>query len=588
MKKITLLITLMISSLGFSQNLITNGDFETDLIGTGWSGNALNVVTEGGNNYSAATVAVAGDAYTVNLSYVFPITTIGTSYKLTFKAWSDTNRSIIAGIGLNQAPYDSATEIVNLTVAPQTIVLNLTANFASETSRIIFDMGAATGFVGIDDVVLEEVVPADNKVLIEDFETSANYSYAGFEGLGSASIVTDPASGGAKLNGLELVSSTAGNPWQGADLVLKTSKIKLTTDKTVKVDVYSTQAFTLLGKVTIGTGPDSAASASYTTPGAWQTISLTFTQSLDGTAVANGEYSKISFFPGWKTANGWETPSNFTINIDNVTGEKIVVEPPFVPAAATTPTTPNAEVLSIYGDTGGFTSNWVKAYSFGGYAEKPDLDSGSGVNEAIKMDFSAQGYGEGNEATTDVSAYNYLHFDYYVDSNVAAGISGDDVRFILIDENNENNYILKSTGSDGTLIRGSWQSVSVPLSVFTGKGFNTTKFRQFKLGSNSDLNTKIVFFDNIYFSVNDPNLGNTKFEKSNLKVYPNPATSNLTIEAKNAIERVSVHNVLGQEVLSRSPKTNNTTLDISNLQKGTYIVRTTSEGATETTKVIKK
>jgi hypothetical protein len=40
-------------------------------------------------------------------------------------------------------------------------------------------------------------------------------------------------------------------------------------------------------------------------------------------------------------------------------------------------------------------------------------------------------------------------------------------------------------------------------------------------------------------------------------------------------------------VLSKSPKTNNTTLDISNLQRGTYIVKTTSEGKTETTKVLK-
>ncbi len=259
-----------------------------------------------------------------------------------------------------------------------------------------------------------------------------------------------------------------------------------------------------------------------------------------------------------------------------------------IPNASPIPTTPDAEVLSIYGDTGGFTNKWIKEYDFGGYSSITDLDLGSGVNEAIKMNFAAVGYGQG-KAAMDISAYNYLHFDYYVDPNLAAGVNGEQVRFILIG-NGEHYYEMTSpTASDGTLVKGSWQSVNVPISFFTNKGFDKTAFIQFKLGTASDLNTKIVYFDNIYFSVNQPTtLGNTKFEKSSLKVYPNPATSNLTIEAKNAIERVSVHNVLGQEVLSRSPKTNNTTLDISNLQKGTYIVRTTSEGATETTKVIKK
>ena len=164
MKKITLLITLLFSIFGFSQNLITNGDFENG--SAGWSGNALNVVTENGNSYSSANVTVAGNAYDVNLSYVTPMLTTGTNYRLTFTAWSDRNRTIIAGLGVNEAPWTNVTQTINLTATAQTFVLDFTTNFANANSRIIFDMGAAVGFVGIDNVSLIKLLP-----LIQNFET---------------------------------------------------------------------------------------------------------------------------------------------------------------------------------------------------------------------------------------------------------------------------------------------------------------------------------------------------------------------------------------------------------------------------------
>lgn len=172
MRKMYLPLMLMIASLGFGQNLITNGNFESG--STGWSGNAVNVVTEGGNSYNAANVASAGNPWDVNLSYVTPITTSGTAYKLTFQAWSDTNRPLIAGIGLNQDPWSSDVQTVNLTTTAQTFVLNLTANFANVNSRIIFDMGNAVGFVGIDNVVLEQVTTTCNNNVQDGDETGVD------------------------------------------------------------------------------------------------------------------------------------------------------------------------------------------------------------------------------------------------------------------------------------------------------------------------------------------------------------------------------------------------------------------------------
>ena len=447
------------------------------------------------------------------------------------------------------------------------------------------------------------------QVVIENFETPATFTVNGFEGLSSATIVADPAAGGTRGNGLKLISVSSGNPWQGAEVIFATSKIKLRTDKTIKLDIYATQAFTMLAKVELGSSgaPNSAASANYTTPNTWQTLTFSFTTVLDGQGLANGDYGKLVFFPNWKsTNNGFNTPpANFTLYIDNVTGEKVSTAPAFVPPVAPTPTTPNAQVFSIFGDTGGFTNVWTPDYAFGGFLGKPDLDTTTGVNTAIKMDFSTQGYGEGLDPLLprkDVSSYGFLNFNYYVQSGVdnPAGSLGNQFYFDLISKigtgaTTESFYgfgpTLLTTGPPSeqvakVIVYDSWQTVSIPLSAFVG--FSPANFFQFKIGASSDLRTKVAFFDNIYFSVTNPSLGTASFETAKVRMYPNPAKSNVTIDANSAIERVAVYNILGQEVLSKKPNTNSTTLQTSALQRGIYIVKSTIGGKTTTSKLVKE
>jgi endoglucanase len=135
-----------------ANNLLSNGDFSNGI--AGWSGNARNIVTEGGNSFNLANVATAGNAFDVNLSNVVNIPTQGVRYKLSFKASSNRARTLVAGIGLNQDPFTADVKTVNLTTAQQTFEVFLTSNFANANSRVIFDMGADTGTVVIDDVVL--------------------------------------------------------------------------------------------------------------------------------------------------------------------------------------------------------------------------------------------------------------------------------------------------------------------------------------------------------------------------------------------------------------------------------------------------
>ena len=214
-------------------NLITNGSFDNGSVG--WSGNAANVRT--GETFNFADVAAAGDAYAVNLSYVLPILNSGVKYKLTFKASSNRARTLVAGIGLNQAPWDNATQTVNLTTTEQTFVLNLTSNFASATSRIIFDMGADTGHVVIDDVMLEidtsvaagptaaAPTPGDSAARVSSIFSDAYTSVSGVD-WGPDWGATSARISDATLAGTKYIDLTAGKAFAG--ISFKASPINAT------------------------------------------------------------------------------------------------------------------------------------------------------------------------------------------------------------------------------------------------------------------------------------------------------------------------------------------------------------------------
>lgn len=145
------------SNNAFDDGLLTNGDFESEnsswLIGV--DDNALvSFISNSSNTYYSVNVANAGNPWEVNMSQKVEIVA-GKSYTLTFDAWSDTSRTMIAGIGLSGPPWTNVTETVNLTTTRKTFIINLTANgFGDIKGRVLFDMGAAAGRVNIDNVSL--------------------------------------------------------------------------------------------------------------------------------------------------------------------------------------------------------------------------------------------------------------------------------------------------------------------------------------------------------------------------------------------------------------------------------------------------
>ncbi len=151
--------------------LLTNGDFEASATDKAPWLNAGGVAT---NNFYTADALDGQQVFETNLSQVAVITQ-GTEYVLAFRARASVARDMIAGIGLNGAPFTADTATVPLTTQWQSYSFNLTAvaDIGTAESRVLFDMGGVTSTVNIDDVSLTPADGGAGLLTNGDFEASA-------------------------------------------------------------------------------------------------------------------------------------------------------------------------------------------------------------------------------------------------------------------------------------------------------------------------------------------------------------------------------------------------------------------------------
>lgn len=129
---------------------------------------------------------------------------------------------------------------------------------------------------------------------------------------------------------------------------------------------------------------------------------------------------------------------------------------------------------------------------------------------------------------------------------------------------------------------GGWKSADISLAGYTIPKNNIIQFKFVSL----PFGGTTVYIDNLYFWKQGLNVANNDIVES--KIYPNPTTGMVTIEAKNNIQNIAIFNVLGQEVVSNQPNSTMAHLNISSLQAGIYIVKTTVDGQSSTSRLIKK
>ncbi len=82
-------------------------------------------------------------------------------------------------------------------------------------------------------------------------------------------------------------------------------------------------------------------------------------------------------------------------------------------------------------------------------------------------------------------------------------------------------------------------------------------------------------------------LGVNDFDLAGLKFYPNPVVDFVTISNTTSVSAIKVFNMLGQRVISVTPNSLETKIDMSSLPRGTYLIQIDSEGKSAKIKLVK-
>ena len=279
----------------FDSGLLTNGDFESGAnpwtIGVGTD--PVPVVTESGNTFYSVNVTTAGNSFDVNMSQKLEIVD-GSTYMLTFDAWSDQARSIVAGIGLSGGSFANVNETVNITTTRQTYMLTLTASgFGAPDARVLFDSGAEVGLVNIDNVSLfldsggssggctTGAVAAT--AFPVNFESCESF-ISTFTAVGSISteLADNPSKTGINTSdyALKVMKASGSNRWAGLQNAFPSN---FDATKTFKVMVYSSKANVVM-KFEINSDPQDPNSGNpgpqyvtITDANTWTEVEVTFT-----------------------------------------------------------------------------------------------------------------------------------------------------------------------------------------------------------------------------------------------------------------------------------------------------------------------
>lgn len=83
-------------------------------------------------------------------------------------------------------------------------------------------------------------------------------------------------------------------------------------------------------------------------------------------------------------------------------------------------------------------------------------------------------------------------------------------------------------------------------------------------------------------------LSNEKLETFGFTFSPNPAGNTLNLSANDNISNIEIYNTLGQKAISKNINALNTSIDLTHLQKGIYLMKATINNKTATYKIIKE
>ena len=233
----------------------------------------------------------------------------------------------------------------------------------------------------------------------------------------------------------------------------------------VHLDYYTNDALLLIGFSLISASP-TVENNYIISPisGSWQSIDIplsSYNANLDRVFQFKTEGNGTVYLDN---IYFWKAPSNNNNNNNNNNT-----------SAAPTPNKAPADVISVYSDAyyediaTDLNPNW------GQQTQTTEIQiDGNNTLEYANLNYQGMQY-----AVSDVSAMEYVHLDYKTADATA-------LDFFLISQNPtvENPYSI-------AIVTGGWQSIDIPLSVYTA---NLDRVFQFKTVGNGT-----VYLDNLYF-----------------------------------------------------------------------------------------
>ena len=162
-------------------------------------------------------------------------------------------------------------------------------------------------------------------------------------------------------------------------------------------------------------------------------------------------------------------------------------------------------------------------------------------------------------------------------------LGADDYVAILVTQNRGDSWVELYRWGANTEISNEGQSAT-EISL-TGYGAEV----QFAFYVNSgveDIADTEFFIDN--FQITSETLSTSTNTLEGFTLYPTIVKEALNFRSQNKVEAITVFNLLGQKVFSGAPNTNNSSINLSKLRPGVYVVKVSAEGKIGSYKIIKE
>jgi hypothetical protein len=565
MKKITLLMALMITSLGFSQTYLPLTFTNANQLMTGSDATVATLVPDpldGANQV----MQIVGDA---TKEYDTSSLVLSTPLNLEDNA-NNTITFRINPIGITgtrnhilkfETPGGVEKAFTTTDSGWQTITVDFGPGLVAYSKILIFtDAGSLNaGTYLVDDIMGATNNPLSILTLPLRF-TATNELFAG-DGSVTTSLVADPLDA---LNKVMKVEDLVGGEWSNALLHLNPS-VNLS-DNAHNTITFRINPIGVTGVHTHLLKFQDAGAAEFfftTTGSGWQTITANFGAGL-------GSFPTIVIFPdagslatGTYLIDDIEFASQVLLNAEDGTTNKLATMNVF----ANGPGQSNADMIVVANPNPSGVNTSTKCIQFTRRTSGTDAMPWAGFYCLV------------TDPDPDFTTNKYVHVKV-MKSNTSV------VKF-KIQDGPTGTVEIPSMNSYTT--PGVWQDMVFDFSDRSGVYPIVALMPDFEdpLIASGD---RVIYFDDIV--VNNIAIPETLGLKENylsakVKMYPNPVKNTLTIDANGTIQKVSVYNVLGQEVMKASPKTNSATLQTSQLKKGVYFVTTDVDGVISTSKVLK-